>query len=274
MPIARDANIPGRHTINNFRLWGKAPYRIVTVHGGPGAPGSIAPVAREISKTIGVLEPLQTLNSVEGQLEELMTTLKEYGEIPVTLIGWSWGAVLSYITAARYPALIKKLILISMPPLELKRAPNLSAIWLERLSEKDRVEMLTLENTVWDGKPEDKGELMGRLFKLIAKADSFSPVPMKDDVIEYQLDINIPIGLELRQLLSGGKLINMAEDIKCPVAVFHGDYDPRPANAVKKPLSGKIKNIRFYLLEQCGHYPWMEKHACDRFFELLREELA
>ena len=40
-------------------------YKVALVHGGPGAPGSIAPVARELSKTCGVLEPLQTRASVE-----------------------------------------------------------------------------------------------------------------------------------------------------------------------------------------------------------------
>jgi pimeloyl-ACP methyl ester carboxylesterase len=260
--------------MKNHRLWENSPYRVAVVHGGPGAPGSIAPVARELSKDMGVLEPLQTANSAEGQLAELRAVLKQYGETPVTLIGWSWGAILSYITAARFPVLVKKLILVSMPPLDLKKAPNLSNIWLERLSEKDRIEFLTLENTVYDGKEGSKNELMGRLFRLIAKADSLHPLPVDDDVLEYQLDVNISVGLELRKLLSSGKLIGMGEDIKCPVTAIHGDFDPRPAAAAKKPLSGAIKNFKFILLEQCGHYPWMEKFARDKFFKILREEIG
>jgi pimeloyl-ACP methyl ester carboxylesterase len=260
--------------MKNHRLWGSPPYKVVTVHGGPGAPGSIAPVARELSAAMGVLEPLQTASSVEGQLEELMVVLKEYGDTPITLIGWSWGAILSYLTAARYPALVKKLILISTPPLEMKRAPNLTHIWLSRLSEAERVEFLSLENTVYDGREGSKGEIMGRLFRLIAKADSYSPVACDDDVIEYQLDINISVGLELRKLLASGKLLDLGENIKCPVAAIHGDYDPRPAAAVKSPLSRAVKNLTFITLEKCGHYPWMEKHAREQFFKVLREEIG
>ena len=55
--------------MENLRIYGRKPYAIAVVHGGPGAPGSIAPVARELSKDMGVLEPLQTKDSLEGQIE-------------------------------------------------------------------------------------------------------------------------------------------------------------------------------------------------------------
>ena len=42
------------------RLYGKAPYRVAVVHGGPGAAGEMAPVARRLGAACGVLEPLQT----------------------------------------------------------------------------------------------------------------------------------------------------------------------------------------------------------------------
>ncbi len=57
--------------MKNLRKYGKAPFAIVVVHGGPGARGEMAPVARELSTHGGVLEPLQTATSVEGQVEEL-----------------------------------------------------------------------------------------------------------------------------------------------------------------------------------------------------------
>jgi pimeloyl-ACP methyl ester carboxylesterase len=57
--------------MKNLRIYGKAPYRITVIHGGPGAPGEMAPVARELSVQCGVLEPLQTMTTVEGQVEEL-----------------------------------------------------------------------------------------------------------------------------------------------------------------------------------------------------------
>ena len=45
--------------MNKFRLYGKSPFDVVVVHGGPGAGGEMSPVARELASERGVLEPLQ-----------------------------------------------------------------------------------------------------------------------------------------------------------------------------------------------------------------------
>src|SRR5579863_2737773 len=111
--------------MNNLRVYGKAPYRVAVIHGGPGAPGEMAPVAKELSETNGVLEPLQTMTTVEGQVEELATVLKEHGDLPITLVGYSWGAMLSYIFTARHPAFVKKLILVSSGPYEAHYAAGI-----------------------------------------------------------------------------------------------------------------------------------------------------
>jgi len=55
----------------NVRRYGKAPYLVAVVHGGPGAAGAMAPVARELGADRGVLEPLQTAMTVDGQVDEL-----------------------------------------------------------------------------------------------------------------------------------------------------------------------------------------------------------
>ncbi|MCP4219259.1 MAG: alpha/beta hydrolase, partial [bacterium] len=73
----------------------------------------MAPVAHELSSICGVLEPLQTRDTIAGQLAELETTLLEKGTPPMVLVGFSWGAWLGYMLAARYPHLVKKLVLVS-----------------------------------------------------------------------------------------------------------------------------------------------------------------
>src|SRR5947208_748840 len=57
--------------MNNLRKYGSPPYNVAVIHGGPGAPGYMAPVARELSARRGVLEPLQTARALAGQVEEL-----------------------------------------------------------------------------------------------------------------------------------------------------------------------------------------------------------
>ena len=68
--------------MNNLRLYGNKPFNVAVIHGGPGAPGEMAPVARELSSVRGVLEPLQTATSLEGQVRELHTVLNRTGTFP------------------------------------------------------------------------------------------------------------------------------------------------------------------------------------------------
>jgi pimeloyl-ACP methyl ester carboxylesterase len=260
--------------MNNFRTWGKPPYEVIVVHGGPGLPGSAAPVARELSRDTGVIELLETRGSVEGQITELAEVLKEHADLPAILVGHSWGTVLCYMTAARYPDLVRKLILVSTPALEIQDRPEYLPVWLSRLPEKERVEMVSLQEFVCDGQEGDKSQAMAKLFRLIARADSYAPLPIKDEVLEYQPDINMSVGQEFMEMLESKELLNLGRKIKCPVVAIHGDYDLRPARVVREPFSGLIKDFRFYLLEKCGHYPWIERYARDKFFKVLREEIT
>lgn len=65
---------------------------------------------------LGVLEPFHTEGTLEKQLIELKGILEENIGDPILLIGFSWGAWLSYIFTASFPLLVKKLILIGSGP--------------------------------------------------------------------------------------------------------------------------------------------------------------
>ncbi len=47
-------------SMENLRKYGNPPFIAALIHGGPGSPGEMAPVARELSTGRGILEPLQT----------------------------------------------------------------------------------------------------------------------------------------------------------------------------------------------------------------------
>ena len=67
--------------------------------------------------------------------------------------------------------------------------------------------------------------------------------------------------------------LEYAKQITCPTVAIHGDGDPHPAAKIKS-LSSKIKDFKFILLKNCGHYPWIEKQAKDEFYRVLRGELV
>lgn len=77
----------------DLRKYGNKPYNIAAIHGGPGAPGSMGKVAKELSKVFGVLEPMQSFDSIEGQILELKNILEKYSPPKVILIGHSWGSL-------------------------------------------------------------------------------------------------------------------------------------------------------------------------------------
>jgi pimeloyl-ACP methyl ester carboxylesterase len=262
------------NAMKNLRTYGKAPFNVAVIHGGPGAEGEMAPVARKLSASgWGVLEPIQTAASLEGQIEELKTVLAKNAHLPLTLIGFSWGAWLGFIFAANYPALIKKLILIGSGPFEEKYAARIQETRLNRLSEEERIEVKSLQEVLDNPSAEDKSAAFARYGALFSKADVYDPLEHESEVMDYRPDIFHSVwkdGVELRR---SGKLLLLGKDIKCSVIAIHGDYDPHPAEGVQKPLSTILKSFRFILLENCGHKPWIERQSRDRFYEILKEDL-
>ena len=260
--------------MKNLRIYGESPFNIAVIHGGPGAPGEMAPVARELSSTCGVLEPLQTAATVDGQVKELKGVLEENAALPVTLIGFSWGAWLSFILTARYPSIVSKLILIGSGPYEEKYAAGIMPTRLSRLGEEERAETLALMEALNDPTISDKNTQMARFGELTSKIDSYDSLPHESEVLEPRSDIYQSVWQQASELRISGELLEFAKNVKCPVLAIHGDYDPHPAEGVKDPLSQILPDFRFVLLKDCGHKPWIEKDAIDRFYDILKKEVA
>ena len=233
----------------------------------------MAPVARELSSVTGVLEPLQTADTVEGQVAELKDVLQDNAELPVTLIGFSWGAVLSFMLAAKHPSVVGKLVLVSSAPYDESYAVNITTTRLERLGEEDRREVLSLAESLEAPDAADRDALFARLGRLMTRADMYDPLPHDMEVIQYQYGIFQSVWQQANKLRGRGELLAMAERIACPVVAIHGDYDPHPAEGVREPLNRILKDFRFVLLERCGHYPWLERHARAEFYRVLKQEL-
>jgi pimeloyl-ACP methyl ester carboxylesterase len=262
--------------LENLRTYGKAPLNVAVVHGGPGAGGEMAPVARRLASGHGVLEPLQTATSLEGQVEELRTVLENYGDLPVTLIGFSWGAWLSFIVAAHHPAHVRKLILVGSGPYEEKYVARLQETRSNRLSEQERTEFEAIVTALGDSATEDKDTLLARLGALASKTDEYDPIMDRSDEsdsVGSRGDVFQSVWKDAAELRRSGDLLKLGTHIRCPVIAIHGDYDPHPAEGVREPLSAILQSFRFTLLKNCGHTPWIERQARDEFYRILAGEL-
>jgi pimeloyl-ACP methyl ester carboxylesterase len=259
-----------------LRLYGKEPFIIAVVHGGPGAPGSVAPVAKEMSQYFGVLEPLQTKTTVKGQVDELFNELSVYASFPITLIGHSWGAWLSVIFTNKYPDSINKLILVGSGPFEEKYVDDLDNTRKNRLTKKESEEYVSALKRLNNPNITIKNKQIARLGQLAAKTDNYCVV---ESAIEFMDEISADVSTyqsvwaEAAAMRKSGELLAIASKIKCPVVAIHGDYDPHPQEGVKMPLEENLKDFRFIMLNNCGHSPWKEKYAKAEFFGILKNEL-
>lgn len=263
--------------MRNYRLYGNTPHNIAVIHGGPGAPGSVAAIARELSKkNYGIIEPIQTKRTLEGQVLELHEVLRNQGEGPTTLIGHSWGAWLAYIFATRFPTMVKKLILVSSGPFEDKFVNKLQENRLSRLTDEETEEFHFLLSNLNDTTGEDKDNYLSRLGEIVSKTDDYQVIPIETDItdlIKTEGDTYSSVWNEATKMRASGELIELSKLIECPVLAIHGDYDPHPEEGVRIPLTENLDNFRFILLEKCGHSPWKEKYAKDRFYGIILNEL-
>jgi pimeloyl-ACP methyl ester carboxylesterase len=259
---------------DTVRLYGSPPYRAAVIHGGPGAPGYMAPVARELSNHTGVLEPLQTRDSVAGQVEELKSQLSAHADKPVTLIGSSWGAVLALFLASKYAELVSKLILVGSAVYDAQSSAKIEKIRFERLDRKARNRLHEIQAQLPEANPAEKEKLFAEWGRLFSGTDKYDPIDAVDETIEVQHEIFQKVWPEFMEMRDRpGYLKSEFSKIEIPAVVIHGNYDPHPLEGIKPFLEDCITQIKFHILDKCGHYPWLERNVSQEFFKILIGEL-
>ncbi len=253
--------------MERVRLHGSPPYRVAVLHGGPGAAGEVEPVAARLGRCRGILEPLQSATSLQGQVDELREQLEEWADLPVILIGHSWGAWLGWILSARHPSLVSELVLVSSGAFEEQYAEGLMDARRARLSADERAEVDEILERMKAG---GDGELLARFGALMSRADSYEPLPGEDEgAVHCDMAVFQGVWPEGAAMRKDGQLLRLGPEISCPVVAIHGDHDPSGAAGVTEPLSRVLEDFRFILLERCGHTPWRERHAREPFYRIL-----
>ncbi len=263
--------------MTTIRKYGDPPWSAAAIHGGPGAPGSAAGLARGLAAATGagVLEPFQSKRTIRALVEELYAQLAAESAGPVMLIGHSWGAWLSAMFAQKYPEKVRKLLLVGCGPLTDSYVPKIAAGRMARLNERERRRFAELPALL--ARPDCPGRdaLIAELGALCERSDAYAPMksgeapsPAPDGAL-YQA-----VWSEAVELRRSGKLLQIFERLNVPVTVIHGDADPHPAAGVREPLRSLGVPFTFHLLPRCGHTPWEEKFAREPFFRLLAREFS
>ncbi len=253
------------------RTYGGAGPLVVVVHGGPGAAGYMAPVARGLADSFRVLEPFQRGSggaplTVAGHVEDLRELIESRcaGSRPA-LVGSSWGAMLALAFAAAHPGLAGPLALIGCGTFDPMARARMEAIVEERMGAglRRRLARLAEEFADPDQRLRARGDLILPLYSYELVAAGLEAE--KCDARAYE-----ETWADMLRLQEQGVYPAAFSAISSPVLMLHGAVDPHPGRMILASLKPYIPQIEFREWERCGHYPWLEKAAREEFFTLLR----
>jgi pimeloyl-ACP methyl ester carboxylesterase len=282
------------------RVYGSLGPSVAVLHGGPGAPGSIASLARCLSDEFRILEPLQRRSgpvplSVQRHVEDLAAVVRG----PAAVVGWSWGAMLALSFAARHPALVASVALVACGTYDVASRNGYHRVMRERLGAAGTREYDELQRKLnsparrrlaalagldeydeserhLNGAEDsaERDELLAALGRLAARAQAVDPI----DVDEVPLLPTDARGAEetwtdAMRLQAEGIEPVIFSAIVAPVLMLHGEADPHPGRATRDVLAQYIRPLEYIEFADCGHTPWLERRARGPFLDALRRWL-
>ncbi len=253
------------------RRHGESGPTVVLVHGGPGAPGTLAPVGRALADRHRVLEPFQrrsggaplTVASHVADLRELVA--RECPGEPPHLVGHSWGAMLALAFAAACPDRVASLALVGCGTFDPRSRAALEAELERRTTPSLRARLARLEREVAD--PDERLAALGRAVLPLYAHDLSGEEPELercdarghreswDDMLRLQADGTYPAAFSA---------------VTAPARMLHGDRDPHPGRAIWAGLRAHVPHLELEVLERCGHDPWLERAAREPFLAALQ----
>ena len=245
---------------------------VAVLHGGPGAPGSVASLARQLSDSFHVLEPLQRRSgavplTVAQHVDDLARVLP--GRMPI--IGWSWGAMLAMSFAVDHPDLVQSLVLVGCGTYDPSARATYASAMSRRLGADGRRRMAELHAALEaTSDPGARDDLLAQRGALATQAQSVALIePNKSDLSADALGHEETWNDVLRRQDEGIEPRAFAA-IATPVLMIHGDDDPHPGAAIRDTLRPFLPKLEYLGIARCGHLPWLEQDGRDLCLRAVR----
>ncbi len=257
------------------RDYGTSGPEVILIHGGPGAPGSMAPVARKLAESFRVFEPFQRRSSndrltVSRHITDLHRTVTSHcqGHRPA-LIGHSWGAILALAYSAAHNDSVGPLVLIGCGTFDHESRERMRASCRERMDSHVRQRMERLPEDISD--PDERLRALGNLILPAFSYDLITTDLELDtcDARGYEETWEDKIRLEEQGIYPAA-----FATIDRPVLMLHGTEDPHPGQMIQASLKPFLPHLEYREWPRCGHYPWLERAARDEFYRKLEEWLG
>ena len=254
------------------RRYGRPGRPVIVLHGGPGAPGSAGGLARALADPLYVLEPWQRWSSsvpltVDRHVGDLAEVVSRHapGQKPA-LVGESWGAMLALVFASRYPERVSALVLIGCGTFDLRARARLHEALEERTTPELKARLANLEVEY-----PDEAERFLQAHRLSDPIYTYCRAVDADDPVEqFDLKGHLESWSDMVRLQVSGACPAEFASIRCPALMLHGAYDPHPGSMIRDSLEAYVPHLEYREFESCGHSPWVEEHARDRFLATAR----
>jgi pimeloyl-ACP methyl ester carboxylesterase len=269
---------PGHGEPIAVRRYGNAGPLAAVLHGGPGAPGGVAPLARALAGESRVLEPLQRHSgerplTVAQHVADLAEVLPEGAAV----VGWSWGAMLALSFATAHPGQARSLALVGCGTYDEASRAAYDASLASRLGEEGRRRVAILRERLQAAATDaERDRLLGDLGSLMGRAQAYEPLPE-----EAGEEGTLWVDARGHQETWADALRRQAEGVEpavfsaitCPVLMLHGEEDPHPGRRTCEVLRQFVPQLQYRELPRCGHRPWAERHAREPFLTALGDWL-
>ena len=242
---------------------------VVVLHGGPGAPGSLAGLAADLAPDFEG-EPLQRPSGeVSLTVDRHVADLHDIAPDPATIVGHSWGAMLG-LSRGEVPGGGASVGARRLR--HLRRGESSRVRTAHQGEPRDRREQAKAELRAAIERSHDSADrdrLLGLIGALNTEAQSFDVLP-EDHVATVDAVGHDETWRDVLRRQATGLEPQSFDGIKSPVVMFHGDDDPHPGTMIRDTLLPHIPQLEYIGIARCGHEPWRERHGREPFLTALR----
>jgi len=209
--------------------------------------------------------------TVDQHVKDLACVVSQHapGEKPA-LVGESWGAMLALAFASRHPDRVSALVLIGCGTFDRRARARLQQTLEQRTTPELEARLADLEAQV-----PIEAERAAKMHGLSDPIYTYRRATDADDLVEpFDLKGHVESWNDMVRLQDSGEYPAGFTAIRCPVVMLHGVYDPHPGAMIRDSLKTYIPHLEYQEFDECGHTPWVEELARDRFLAAARGWLA
>ncbi len=246
--------------------------RLLVLHGGPGAHHDyLLPQMLELASDFDLLFYDQrgggrsktrdpTPVTWRTHVEDLGLVVHELGAEPLTLLGYSWGALLAMlylIEQTRHDVLppVARLVLIDPAPISLHFRERFESEFTRR-QQGEAVQRLRTELGTSGLRESAPDEYRQRTFEL-SVAGYFAKPERAHDLTPFRVQGRVQ--QSVWESLGDFDLSADLASVHVPTLVIHGREDPIPLESSE--AAARALGARLVIIEDSGHVPYVEQPA-------------